>query len=171
AAEGQLGEGVAGQGVDQQRAKRDRAGHQQAVEEVATHAGAREERVVVLSRDRRGQQRRREAGGLASGHERNRHHPQQRRQARQRKQQQRAIDQQRMQARLPDLATGGLPGTHTTPLRRPSRSINEVTARITTNSRNATAEARPRVYHLKTTSKLKYSTLTVLCSGSPRVIT
>ncbi len=35
------------------------------------------------------------------------------------------------------------------------------------NSRNATAEAEPRFHHLKPSSYMKYSTLTVLCSGPP----
>ena len=55
---------------------------------------------------------------------------------------------------------------------RPSqRSIAAVTANITTNSRNATAEAEPRFHHLKPSSYIRYSTLTVLCSGPPSVIT
>ena len=60
---------------------------------------------------------------------------------------------------------------HTRSFLRPKRSSNVVIARMIRNNMNATAEARPRFHHLKPSSYMKYSTLTVLCSGSPRVIT
>ncbi|KAG1079351.1 hypothetical protein G6F40_016342 [Rhizopus arrhizus] len=121
--------------------------------------------MVVVRGDARRQQRRRKMAGLALRHERDRHHPQQRRQADQGQHQQRTIDHPRVPARLADFTT------HTNCLLRPKRSITVVTARMIRNSRNATAEARPRFHHLKPSSNMNYSTLTVLCSGSPRVIT
>src|SRR5256886_7546941 len=66
------------------------------------------------------------------------------------------------------------PGTgdaHRACASRARRTCSAVTERIMRKSRNATAEAEPRFHHLKPSSYMKYSTLTVLCSGPPWVIT
>src|SRR5690606_13694777 len=158
--EPELRERIAGHGVEQQRQQRHAGRDQEAVEQVAPHARLGEQFAVVVERGHGRQQRRREVRRLAGLHERDRQHPQQRRQAEHGERYQQAVDD-----------SGGESPVHSTPLRRANHSMPLVTATISTNSRNAIADALPRFHHLKPSSYIRYSTLLVLSSGPPWVIT
>src|SRR4029077_19987270 len=107
---------------------------------------------VVRRRAGGGQEGGRKGAPSPARHERYRQHPQERKQR-----ERRSAEQQRMQQH------SGTGRTHEGSASRVRRSCSAVTARIIRNSRNATADAEPRFHHLKPSSYMKYSTLTVLC--------
>src|SRR5207253_11518976 len=130
------------------------------VEAVAPHAFAAEQLTVVGKRRMVGQQPRWEGAPVGGRHERHRQHPQQRKRGAHRQGDQQRVHEYRGGARF-----------HAASARRVTRSCRAVIARINRNSRKETAEAEPRFHHLKPSSYMKYSTLTVLCIGPPCVIT
>ena len=164
--EAQLGERIAGQRVEQQRQQRRAGGDQQAVGEVAAHAGAREQLAVV----RRALAPRGSSGGgkrarLAGRHERHRQHPQPAATGVSSGDHQRAAPlTTRLRARPLHHGASAAPRRRAACSQR-DREHDQRTAGTPPPTRE------PRFHHLKPSSYMKYSTLTVLCSGPPCVIT
>ena len=145
AAKAQLGEGIAGHEIEGHGDGGGRAGDEQAVEQVAAHADAAEQGAVVLERRRRRQDRRRQRRRRPRRHERGREHPEQRKEGRRRERGEQTVDEPDGEARV-----HRRPGAS-----RSKRSITQLTQKMTTKRRNATAEALPRFHQRKPSSYMR----------------
>src|SRR5262249_12245005 len=143
---------------EQQRQNGGAARHDGTVGDLPADTRGCEELAIVDQRGGARQKRWRKYVRLAGRHQRRRHHPRKREQRQRRHQHQRDVDDDCLRLHIASRS-------------RATRNCNSVTANMIANSTNATAEAEPRLHHLKPSSYMKYRTVIVRCAGPPCVIT
>src|SRR5262249_29292193 len=142
--EAELGEGVPGGDVQRHRHECRCTGQEYTVREVAAHTAVAKELAVVADRRVTGQQGWREGTCLARRHQRDRDHPQQWKE--------RDGGGSKQEPVYQELRQDGLHGWFA---RSAQRSCIAVTPKMSSASRNATADAEPRFHHLNPSSYMR----------------